>query len=600
MKRKKNGYYAVAAGIKPGIYETWEECSAQVNGFKGAKFKSFRSYDEAAQFIQSANGNPSFGHSSNVSFSPPNRSLKTEVPSSNSYRDTPPPLLPRQSSNYPRNSRTSENQGSESKLMQVLQPSIYRIDPSTPHLLRLPSQAPSIPAVTAPQKVAPTKAAGKTKLGSILQKEKSRDAAVRKQLSTVDTKGFKVSSMSMEKLREGVVQNAPKPSTYVPHKMLHTENYSEVLEGRPTAKLGAADNSWNLDFIPLEPTFERTVPLNEEQEKVRKYVLEGKNVFFTGAAGSGKSHLLRYLISELKYDLKKKVAVTASTGLAAIQIGGCTLHKFAGVGISMDFKTQVGSALKHSRKFWRETDVLVVDEISMLGADFFDSLNRVGQHIRACRKPFGGIQLVLVGDFLQLPPVPNKDPKKPNAHPETKFCFEAECWDSCVDVNFQLQQIFRQSDTDFVSLLNEVRMGKCSERTKAALDKCRQTKTTGAVILQSRNAEVDRINTEALAKLPGQKTSFLSLDQYHQTMTLRYTNPTQIAEVLKNILKDCLAIQEIELKVGAQVMLLRNLSKSLVNGSQGHVVGFKAIGKEEEAHMIEVSPGIIKKPTLCR
>ena len=164
------------------------------------------------------------------------------------------------------------------------------------------------------------------------------------------------------------------------------------------------------------------------------------------------------LIKKLRQKHSKigQVAVTATTGIAATHIGGVSLHNFAGIGLGHGTVEQLVSriqAKKETSMKWQQVQVLVVDEVSMLDADLFDKIEHIARKLkRKDLRPFGGIQLLLVGDFLQLPPVSK------GGNP--KFCFEAKKWSKCVNLHVELKEVFRQSDKAFVSALNSIRWGK--------------------------------------------------------------------------------------------------------------------------------------------
>ena len=161
----------------------------------------------------------------------------------------------------------------------------------------------------------------------------------------------------------------------------------------------------------------RKIPeLTSEQLEVLRAVQQGKNVFFTGSAGTGKSYLLKRIIGSLP---PSSTFATASTGVAACHIGGTTLHAFAGIGDGVaDLEACITMASKHLKmERWRRCRHLIIDEISMVDANYFDKIETVARKVRQCERPFGGIQLVICGDFLQLPPV-SRDGK------EKKFCFQ--------------------------------------------------------------------------------------------------------------------------------------------------------------------------------
>ena len=186
--------------------------------------------------------------------------------------------------------------------------------------------------------------------------------------------------------------------------------------------------------------------LSDEQQSVLNLVAEQKkSVFFTGSAGTGKSVLLRETIKVLRAKYKKepdRVAVTASTGLAACNVGGVTLHSFAGIGLGKEAVPELVKKIKRNSKAkmrWMRTKVLIVDEISMVDGDLFDKLEAIARAIRNNGRPFGGIQLVITGDFFQLPPVPDYGRV-------SKFSFDAATWNTSIEHTIGLTQVFRQKD----------------------------------------------------------------------------------------------------------------------------------------------------------
>ena len=186
--------------------------------------------------------------------------------------------------------------------------------------------------------------------------------------------------------------------------------------------------------------------LSDEQMSVLKLVAEQKkSVFFTGSAGTGKSVLLREIIKALRAKYTKeldRVAVTASTGLAACNVGGVTLHSFAGIGLGKEAVPELVKKIKRNAKAknrWLRTKVLIVDEISMVDGDLFDKLEAIARAIRNNGRPFGGIQLIITGDFFQLPPVPDFGKI-------SKFSFDASTWNTSIEHTIGLTQVFRQKD----------------------------------------------------------------------------------------------------------------------------------------------------------
>eukprot|EP00124_Ichthyophonus_hoferi_P003711 Ihof_evm1s341 gene=Ihof_evmTU1s341 len=200
-------------------------------------------------------------------------------------------------------------------------------------------------------------------------------------------------------------------------------------------------------------------PLSEEQQKIMDVVLAGKSVFFTGAAGTGKSFLLKEIINRLP---RATTFITALTGIAAVNIGGTTLHSFAGIGLGADKGHELVEKIRRSKKGrenWKRVSTLIIDEVSMMDALLFEKLDYIGRKLKCNENlPFGGIQLVLCGDFFQLPPVA----KKGN---NMKYCFESDKWDVCVPLSLELYHVFRQKEPQLLAMLNEVRYGQLSQTT---------------------------------------------------------------------------------------------------------------------------------------
>lgn len=186
--------------------------------------------------------------------------------------------------------------------------------------------------------------------------------------------------------------------------------------------------------------------LSEEQQHVLDLVVEKKkSVFFTGSAGTGKSVLLREIITSLRKKYARepdRIAVTASTGLAACNVGGVTLHSFSGIGLGKESTAELVKKVKKNQKArhrWMRTKVLVIDEVSMVDGELFDKLESIARQLRNNGRPFGGIQLVITGDFFQLPPVPEKGKI-------AQFAFDAGTWPTSVEYTIGLHHVFRQKD----------------------------------------------------------------------------------------------------------------------------------------------------------
>jgi ATP-dependent DNA helicase PIF1 len=323
--------------------------------------------------------------------------------------------------------------------------------------------------------------------------------------------------------------------------------------------------------------------LNAEQIQIAERALDGRNVFITGSAGTGKSFLLKYIIQELQSQHGLVgVAVTASTGIAAVNLGGQTVHNFAGIGLGKGEPERIVSKVLHNEKAidrWVDVKVLVIDEISMVDRTLFELLDLIARRVRNDDRPFGGIQLILVGDFLQLPPVPSSR--------EDGFvremCFESPLWEVAKltlehDGVKSLNQIVRQSDAEFAQLLNEARLGTPSEKLMNLLRQCHvsvKPRPTDGIIptkLYCINKDVDRENLERLGELPGEARAFEAVDSWKH---LPSSGVAAVKKVLAEM-ADKVVPRNVDLKIGTQVMLTRNRpgSSSVMNGSRGIVVAF--------------------------
>lgn len=298
------------------------------------------------------------------------------------------------------------------------------------------------------------------------------------------------------------------------------------------------------------------------QAHVIKRIREGKNVFFTGSAGTGKTALLKHII-EKEVPLRGTY-VTASTGRAAVMINGRTLHSFSGIGLGKESVDVLKNRISRNatyRNRWKECIVLIIEEISMIDAGLFDKIEEIARYMKASGKPFGGIQLIVTGDFLQLPPV-GKIGNKP------KFAFTSESWRKCFKSVIMLKKIFRQSDREFVKILQEIRIGHVSDkglhmlknRVRAKLD-CKNGVLPTKLYPYRRTVEEE--NLRKLKLLGGKDVVYFGRSEGNQS-------------ALKIIKKSCPVGYELKLKLRAQVMLVKNLdlAKGLCNGSRGVVIGF--------------------------
>lgn len=301
------------------------------------------------------------------------------------------------------------------------------------------------------------------------------------------------------------------------------------------------------------------------QDEALNLLKKGHNVFLTGPAGSGKTFTL---IQYMEYLSKKKIpfSVTASTGIAATHLNGITVHSWSGIGIKDsltrdDFSEMLGRVRLHDNI--ETPQVLIIDEISMLDAKRLDMIDKVCKVFRRNEEPFGGLQVVMCGDFFQLPPV-----KKDNTEIDN-FAWKANIWQNMNLKIAYLTEQYRQSDMEFLTVLNNVRNNLVTKDDLDLLQSRHNKEVDGfdkPTKLYTHNENVDAINNMELAKLTGKP----------HTYQMYSTGPDKLVDMLK---KNCLAPEELILKKDALVMFVRNnFDKGYVNGTLGKVIGFDKEG----------------------
>jgi ATP-dependent exoDNAse (exonuclease V) alpha subunit len=291
-------------------------------------------------------------------------------------------------------------------------------------------------------------------------------------------------------------------------------------------------------------------------------MMRGESVFLTGPAGSGKTYVLNQFIKKARKE-GMVVAVTATTGLAATHLNGTTIHAWSGVGVRDELEQDFFDHLRKDRKkLIKETDVLIIDEVSMLHDYRLDMIDDICRHVRKNAEPFGGLQIILCGDFFQLPPV-----NRPGSR-EGGFVVRSRAWEELNPVVCYLEEQHRQDDKDFSDILNAMRAGDVRRRHAEAL-----LERVGAELpdhheiteLHTVNVDVDRINQQKLKAL---KTKPHNYPQHT-------FGPDNFVETLK---RSCMAAEDLVLKKGALVMFLKNNSeKKYVNGTLGTVVDFEKV-----------------------
>jgi ATP-dependent DNA helicase PIF1 len=330
----------------------------------------------------------------------------------------------------------------------------------------------------------------------------------------------------------------------------------------------------------------------EEYSQYQKLAFEkyekGCNIFITGPGGSGKSKLIKD-IKQHAIRNSKNVQVCALTGCAAVllECKAKTLHSWSGIGlasgpISLTVNKIMNSHFK--KKIWKDIDILIIDEISMMSKKLFELLDLIGKKVRKNNLPFGGIQLVFSGDFYQLPPVGNKD------EPETiQYCFESILWIETFkkENHIQLVTIFRQKDPVYANILNQIREGVLKKSSCKKLEEYvnrsfpKDFKPTK--LFPTRN-KVDMINQNEMSQLDKEiveyKLKFLKdLPMTEKERFIRSQYTQEQLDIELNYLKSNLICEDpIQIKIGAQVMCVVNIELPnghiLCNGSQGIVIGF--------------------------
>lgn len=360
-------------------------------------------------------------------------------------------------------------------------------------------------------------------------------------------------------------------------KATHGENYIVVESKQKAAKCAAQGSE------PEEDSDEDSEYLN----KIIDLINQGENIFITGYAGTGKSYILNKLKKKFKID------VTSTTGLAAVNVQGQTIHSWAGVGIcNKPVEDVIEKILRRAslKKQIFNSKILAIDEISMLDARTFDYIDTVLRTLKDSEKPFGGIQVLLFGDFFQLPPVEK----------ESGFCFDSKCWQELDLKTVFLEKIYRQSDEQFIKSLNNLRLNQLTEEdARLFYDREVNYDTSGSDVLHifSTNREADNYNNFKFNSVEKRLHRFTSADKIHRKKSVIEFDKKNLNEKLSkfDIMtwemfdKCCKAPAALDLKEGCKVMLLKNLNfnKGLINGATGTVLEL-----DDESILVKFDNGV--------
>jgi ATP-dependent DNA helicase PIF1 len=320
--------------------------------------------------------------------------------------------------------------------------------------------------------------------------------------------------------------------------------------------------------------------MNKHKEIFQSYLNE-ENIFITGPGGTGKTYAIKQ-INEHAINNNKRICVTALTGVASVLLdcNATTIHSWSGIGISNKTETQIINKINRSKFYkhnWENTDILIIDEISMMSCKLFELLNKIGQVIRCNKKPFGGIQLIFSGDFFQLPPVK-----------EIFFCFESELFNNTFHKIINLTKVFRQNDNTYKKLLLNMRKGLISKKSiellnSKMIDENFDKNTTNITRLVPTKSKAFEINNYFINKIKDKKYIYKRTYKENsenlnniEKIKLDLMSETEKENEYNYIKESTLTEENLVLKKGAYVMCIANLDLEIgiANGTTGTVVDF--------------------------
>lgn len=300
---------------------------------------------------------------------------------------------------------------------------------------------------------------------------------------------------------------------------------------------------------------------SEKQKLALELMRNLSSLFITSEAGCGKTFVLKKFI--LEYKDKNRLKVTSTTAISSLLINGSTLHSALGIGLGLDPEHEIIETMtSYNKKVWRSLKTLIIDEVSMLTAELFDKLNNISKSVRHNNLPFGGIQVILSGDLLQLPCIN-----------EERMVFEAQCWNEVIPNIIYLDKNFRQSNCNsesdvFSKVLSKIRVGIVDDEVQSLL-KSRMDLDVSEFIpkIMCLKRKVEEVNSTQIALFKSKKVSFKCYNA-----KIDFSNNFEKNKFLKNWNTP----QKISICVGMKVILTYNInpSKKLVNGIVGFVSGF--------------------------
>lgn len=393
-------------------------------------------------------------------------------------------------------------------------------------------------------------------------------------------------------------------------KQLDKFKYEE--DDKLSSDIKIIDNSIHITNNNLELS-----ELSPEQLYAYRKFIKGENLFITGSGGTGKTHLIKYF-TKFANSINKKIQVCAMTGCAAIllECNARTLHSWSGIKLAKGTKESVVSSVihnKHSVKSWKSSNILILDEVSMLSKKVFEIIEKIARILKKDPRPFGGMQVIFTGDFFQLPPVSNND------DPESSlFCFESPIWNNLfkIENQIELKTIFRQTDDIYINILQQIRHGNLDDKNKEILNKYVKrsydsNNTNGCIPtkLFPLRSKTDYINSIMFKKIKEEEFVFETIRNVDNSVYIDSKKPIpfdiikkasmlsekEITYELDLLTNSISAPQVLRLKKGAAVMCTVNLDmeNSICNGSQGIIIDIK---KREDKYLpvVKFSNGIEK------